>query len=202
MNLLRTGVIAFSVLFAVASCNSNSGSQSATATADSAKAADSAAAAAPAAAPAGPTDPQIASIAVTANQVDIDYAKIAQTKAKNADVKKFAQTMAKDHQHVIDLAVALAKKLNVTPEDNPTTQTLLHMEDSVKNVFSPLTGAAFDKAYIDNEVSYHEFAIGAVENVLIPNAKNEELKNLLVTVLPNFKEHLEMAKKIQASLSK
>lgn len=194
-SFVKTGMMAFALLFAIASCNSNS---DADANAD--EAADTTEQAAPA--EEGPTDPQIASIAVTANQVDIDYAKIAEQKATNDQVKNFAQTMAKDHQHVIDLATELAGKLNVTPEDNPTTQTLLAMEDSVKKVFEPLTGAEFDKAYIDNEVSYHEFAINAVENVLVPNAKNEELKNLLESVLPNFKEHLEMAKKIQADLSK
>src|ERR1051326_8729423 len=63
-------------------------------------------------------------------------------------------------------------------------------------------GAEFDKAYIDNEVSYHESVIGALDKTLLPNAKNAELKNLLETGRPIFVSHLEHAKQLQKSLSK
>lgn len=148
------------------------------------------------------TDPQIASIAVTANQIDIDYANIALDKSKNSDVREFAKTMAKDHQSVIDQAVALAKKLGVTPEDNPTTQSLLDGEKKVKADFSSKSGADFDKAYVDNEVEYHKAAISLVESRLIPEASNEELKALLQSALPLFKTHLEHAEMVQKNLSK
>lgn len=148
--------------------------------------------------PAGPTDPQIASIAVTANQVDIDYAKMAMPKIKDSEVKKFAETMAKDHQAVIDAAVALANKLGVTPEDNPTTQSLLQRK--AKDLDMLNTATNFDKAYIDNEVDYHTFVIDAIKNILIPNAQNPELKALLESAVPNFEHHLQMAKEIQAKV--
>lgn len=147
-------------------------------------------------------DAQIASIAVTANQIDIDYANIALNKASNAEVKKFAQAMAKDHQSVIDQAVALATKLGVTPEDNATTQSLLDGKTKTVDLLNSKSGADFDKAYVDNEVEYHKFAINAVENTLIPNCQNEELKALLQTALPLFKTHLEHAEMVQAALNK
>lgn len=148
------------------------------------------------------TDPEIASIALTADQIDIDYAGIAKDKSKNADVIKFANTMQKDHQSVNDQAKALAQKLNLTPQDNPTTQSLLSNADKVKADLNSKSGADFDKAYIDNEVSYHKAAIDLVENKLIPESTNAELKSLLQSALPIFKEHLEHAEKIQKELNK
>lgn len=148
-------------------------------------------------------DAMIASIAVTANQNDIDYAKIAMEKGSTEAIRNFAQTMIQDHQGVIDQALALAEKLGVTPEDNnPTTQTLLGMSNDTKTALNGLEGADFDKAYINNEVEYHKFAIDAVENTLIPNASNDELKGLLQAVLPSFKMHLEHAMKVQEEMNK
>lgn len=148
------------------------------------------------------TDPEIASIAVTANQIDIDYAKIAQDKSKNADVIKFAQTMQKDHQSVIDQAVALVKKLGVTPQDNATSKSLKAAEAKTSKLLHSKSGAAFDKAYIDNEVAYHKEVIKEVENALIPDAKNSELKSLLQNVLPVLKAHLSHAEMVQKGLKK
>ena len=54
---------------------------------------------------------------------------------------------------------------------------------------------------MDHEVAYHQQVIDAVDTVLIPNAKNAELKALLVSVRPAFVAHLEHAKKIQAALA-
>lgn len=146
------------------------------------------------------TDPQIASIAVTANQVDIDYAKIAEKKSHNPEVLKFAQTMAKDHQAVIDQAVALVTKLSVTPQDNASSRSLKATEVKTTKMLNAKSGKAFDKAYVDNEVAYHSAVIGTVENVLIPGASNAELKSLLQSAVPLFKAHLEHAKMLQKSL--
>lgn len=148
------------------------------------------------------TDPEIASVAVTANQIDIDYAKIAIKKSKNAQVVEFAKTMEKDHGAVIDQAVALVTKLGVTPKDNATSQSLNAQAVKTRKMLNSKSGKAFDKAYVDNEVAYHTAVIGAVETVLIPDATNKELHDLLVSAVPLFKAHLEHAKMLQKSLEK
>ena len=205
LSLTKMSLFLFSGIFLLNSCNSNSDTK--TATTDSTMTTTAPAAVTPdtTAAPAATaklTDPEIASVAVTADQIDIDYAKIAKSKSKNADVLKFAATMAKDHQSVNDQAIALAKKLNVTPMDNPTTQSLLSGAATTKAMLNSKTGADFDKAYIDNEVAYHEAAIALVEGTLIPDATNPELKSLLQTALPIFKQHLEHAKMVQNQFTK
>src|SRR5262249_40060397 len=103
-----------------------------------------------------PNDAQIAAIVVTANQVDIDAGKYAEAHTQSADVKKFAQQMVTDHTAVNKSATDLAGKLKLTPEDNATAQSLKKGgEENVANL-KTLKGAAFDKAYIDHEVAYHE----------------------------------------------
>jgi len=148
------------------------------------------------------TDAQIAAIVVTANQVDIDAGKLAASKTNTAEVKKFGQQMITDHTAVNKQATALVTKLKVTPEDNPTSQNLKAGGDKNIANLKDLKGAAFDKAYIDNEVAYHQAVIDAIDKTLIPSAHNAELKALLVKVRPAFVAHMEHAKMIQSSLAK
>jgi len=150
----------------------------------------------------GVTDAQIASIVLTANQVDIDAGKLATSRSTSDEVKAFARLMVTDHIGVNRAATDLAGKLDVTPQDNPTSQSL--QADGDKNLahLKTLTGAAFDRAYIDREVAYHQQVIDALDKTLIPGATNEELKALLVKVRPAFVAHLEHAKRLQASASR
>ncbi len=147
-----------------------------------------------------PNDAQIASIVVTANQVDIDAGTLALTKAASSEVKAFGQMMVDAHTSVNKQATDLVTKLKVTPEDNPTSHSL--KSEGEKNVadLKKLSGAAFDKAYISHEVAYHQQVLDAVDKTLIPSAKNGELKALLEKVRPAFVAHLEHAKKLQAQL--
>jgi putative membrane protein len=139
------------------------------------------------------TDPQIAHIAYTAGVIDVAAAKVALEKSKNADVRAFAEDMVRDHTAVNDQALALVKKLNVTPEDNATSQGLQKQADEKKAELAKLDGDAFDKAYVANEVAYHKVVDNALETALIPGAKNPELKALLETGLKIFQGHLEHA---------
>jgi putative membrane protein len=147
-----------------------------------------------------PNDAQIAHIVVTANQVDIDAGKLAEKMGTTKDVKAFGKQMVTDHSGVNKQAVALVTKLKVTPEDNPTSQSLKSGgEENLKNL-KTLKGKAFDKAYIDHEVAYHQQVLDAVDKTLLPSAKNEELKALITKVRPAFVAHLEHAKMLQSKM--
>lgn len=149
---------------------------------------------------AGPSDPQIAHIAYTAGQIDIAAAKQALAKSKNKAVRDFAQEMVRDHTAVNDKALALVKKLGVTPEDNPTSQALSKQADATLKRLSALNGAAFDKAYAQNEVAYHKTVNGALKSTLIPDADNAQLKSLLETGLTLFQEHQKHAEHLASQL--
>ena len=150
----------------------------------------------------GPSDPQIAGVVVAANQIDIDAGKLAKSHTKNKEVSKFAQLMITDHTAVNKQAGALVKKLGVTPEDSAASKSL--KDGAAQNIanLKTLKGAAFDKAYVDHEVAYHQAVLDAVDRVLIPSAKNAELKDLIVKVRPAFVAHLDHAKMVQSFLAK
>jgi putative membrane protein len=148
------------------------------------------------AAAAGPTDPQIAHIAYTAGVIDVAAGKQALAKSHNKVVRAFAEEMVRDHTAVNDKALALVKKLKVTPEDNPTSQSLNKGAKAESDKLAKLNGAAFDRAYIANEIAYHKTVNGALEKTLIPNAHNAELKSLLQTGLTLFKEHQAHAEQL------
>jgi putative membrane protein len=94
------------------------------------------------------------------------------------------------------------KKLKVKPEESDTSKSLkAGAQENMKNL-KGLKGAAFDKAYVDHEVAYHQAVLDAIDKVLIPNAQNAELKDLITKVRPAIAAHLDHAKMIQASLGK
>src|SRR6185312_13444520 len=149
-----------------------------------------------------PNDAQIAHIAYTAGALDIAAGKQALSKSGNAEVKAFASQMVRDHQAVNDKALALVKKLNVTPADNPTSQSLTKAAEAKRAELDKLSGAAFDRAYAANEVAYHRTVNGALKDILIPNAQNAELKSLLETGLTLFTAHQEHAEHLAQTLAK
>ena len=134
-----------------------------------------------------PNDAQIAHIAYTAGQLDIAAAEQAKQKSKNKDVLAFADDMERDHKAVNEKALALVKKLGVTPEDNNTSKALSKQAADERAELAKLSGKAFDKAYIDNEVAYHKVVNSALQSTLIPDASNAELKDLLSTGLKIFR---------------
>ena len=179
--------------FAVAACSKSE------------PAADTSPSASPApASPAAPAinDAQIAHIAVTANAIDSAAGELAKQKGTAKEVKDFAQTMVTDHGAVNKEAVALATKLGVTPQDNDVSRSLKNGADASTAALQGLTGAAFDKSYIDNEVAYHQAVLDAIDRTLVPSAQNGELKALLEKVRPAIAAHLDHAKRIQTSLTR
>lgn len=147
-------------------------------------------------------DSEIASIVVAANTVDINAGKLAEKRSSNSQVQAFAKKMESDHTSVNKQATDLVTKLGVTPRQNEISRKLTSDGENALERLRGLEGAAFDKAYIDNEVAYHQEVIDMVQSRLIPEATNEELKNLLVKVSPTFVEHLNHAKSLQAELNK
>jgi putative membrane protein len=148
----------------------------------------------------GPTDPQIAHIAYTAGNIDVDAAKLALTKSKNPAVREFASTMLRDHEAVNVKALELVKKLGVTPEPNATSEALAKQASATNAKLAKLNGKAFDRAYAANEAAYHNTVNGALKTTLIPAADNGELKALLETGLALFGEHQKHAEHLAADL--
>ena len=186
----------------LAACGGGEDDAQASTTGDAASAAPAAAAPAATTTPAAPTvtDPQIAAIVVAANQVDIDAGNLAKERATDPRVKEFAQRMITDHSGVNQAASDLVGKLGVTPEPNPTSQQLTSDGEAKLAELQGQSGAAFDRAYIANEVAYHQAVLDAIDQTLIPSAQNGELKALLEQTRPAVQAHLDHARQLQTSL--
>lgn len=146
-------------------------------------------------------DADIAAIVVAANTIDIKYGEIARERARNAQVKQFAETMIKDHTAVNQSAVELVTRLGVTPTENDVSRSLESQAATMRETLSTKSGAEFDKAYIDNEVAYHRAVLQAIDETLIPSASNAELKQTLVNVRPAIEAHMKHAETIQRALA-
>jgi len=147
-----------------------------------------------------PTDPQIADIAYTAGQIDIEQAIDALKRTHTKAVRAYAEEMIRDHLAVNNKVLALLDKLKVTPEDNDTSKTMYREASLKREELRALSGTAFDKAYAENEVAYHEAVNGALESTLIPAAQNAQLKSLLETGLKLFTEHQKHAEELESQL--
>lgn len=142
------------------------------------------------------TDPEIAHVALTANALDVEAARLALDRSDDEAVRDFARTMIRDHEGVIEQAKALAGRLGVTPRDNAASRSLSSSAEDARRRLSSLEGDAFDRAYMENEVAYHETVIAAVEQTLIPSTENGDLRGLLKKVLPALEAHLEHARRV------
>ncbi len=147
-------------------------------------------------------DLEMAHVAVTADAIDIAYARIALQQSKNAAVRTFAETMIRDHEAVSGQVVALAKKLNVQAQDNDFSRTLVTNSGPITATLKKLRGAEFDRYYAANELGYHQAVNGAVANQFIPNIQNAEVKAAFEGALVIFRGHEHHAEMMVASLKK
>lgn len=193
MKHARTMMVALTAVAALAACAKDE-----TATTDSAAAA---AAAPPPVTPAAPalTDANIVYILDHANMADSAMGKVADTKATDPEVKRFARMMMSEH-HALRLAGEnLAKKLGVTPAAPPADDSFGMMKSTMDSLGTQARGKAWDKAYIDHEVMMHQAVLDKATQALSA-AQNAELKTHIEGAAPVIQKHLDMAKALQTKL--
>lgn len=135
------------------------------------------------------SDLEYAHIAYTADNIDIRYAHLALALSSNPAIHDFANTMIRDHTAVNEAALGLLDKLGASAQDNAFSQSLNLNAEEIIDGFVKLRGAEFDAAYAANELAYHQAVNELVENTMIPNIDNAEVKALFVQGLEIFKAH-------------
>ena len=176
----------------IASCAKKESSETSSTAADTT--------AAPPAAPAL-TDGNIVAIFVAANDADVMNGQQAKAKSKNKQVKDFADRMIKDHSGAKKAATDLAAKDSIAVEDNDASRQLISDTGAMRDSLAKLSGNAYDKNYIDNEVAIHEKVLDTLDKALIPNAQNADLKTLLTGARAIVQSHLDHAKSIQTQMA-
>jgi len=143
-----------------------------------------------AAAPAPLTDAQILGIYIQVNGFDIETALLGRTQGHAQAVRALGEHVSRDHVGVRQAAFDLAAQCGVTPELPGARQAAAKEHSATLARLQALQGAEFDAAYLKHEVAFHQAAIGAVREALLPAARCEALKSHLKTVLPAFEHHL------------
>lgn len=146
-------------------------------------------------------DLEMAHVAVTASNIDIAYAHLALALSDNAEVRAFAETMIRDHTAVNGQVADLARKLNVMAQDNAMSRQLLADAEGVKARLARLRGSAFDRAYAENELAYHQTVNGVVQNAFIPNLENREVREAFQGALTIFRGHERHAERMVATVT-
>ncbi len=147
-----------------------------------------------------PTDAEITKIVGTTNEGEIELAKLAKQKTKNEEVKKFADHIITEHTSNNKNSMQLVRKLNLKPEKNEKSEEIKKDGETAMNKIKEMEGKEFDKAYMDSQVTIHQKVLDDLDSMLIPAAKNPELKALLENTKNSVTKHLDMAKKIQTLL--
>lgn len=145
-------------------------------------------------------DARIAHIAVTANAIDVELGELALDRSSDEGVREFANHMIRDHTAVNEQAAALAGRLGVTPEDNAVSRSLREGAEAAKGKLLAASGDDFDRAYVEREVEYHRAVLEALDDTLIPNTANAELKALLEQARGAIAAHLAHAEELRAAV--
>jgi putative membrane protein len=147
-------------------------------------------------------DAQIAAVVVNANAIDSAFGELAKEKSATKAVYDFADRVITEHGGVNRQAVTLAERLHIEPERSDAVRELQADAEQVRQTLEGLTGSAFDSAYIEHEVAFHQRVLETMDRALIPGAQDAELKRLVSQSRPVIASHLSRARSIQKALRK
>jgi putative membrane protein len=145
------------------------------------------------------TDAQIAKLSELVNSAEVEQAKLAQKKAKAANVRKFADKMAEHHGAALREQATLMKKLSLSPADSATAATLKADADKTLAELQKTDAAAFDEAYLRAQVNAHQKVLDLIDTEALPAVKNPDVADALRAGRGAVEQHLKEA---QALLGK
>ena len=145
-------------------------------------------------------DPTIVAIFDAANTADIETGQLAAERGHSEEVREFGAQLARDHVHVRKLGRDLAAKLGVTPTPPKNDRSAKDHAAAMARLRG-LSGAEFDRAFLQHEAAFHKAVIDAVTTTLLPAIQNAELKALVVKVAPAFQAHMIAAQNLEKGLA-
>ena len=147
-------------------------------------------------------DAKIAGVVAAVNQAELNVGDLAHLVSSRPDVRLFALGLFEAHAESDSRFDDWAKKKGITPQASSTSDHLTAGGEKLLEKLKRQEGILFDLDYMNHEVDFHQQALDLWDGTLIPNAKDEELKNLLDLMRPTLVEHLERARLIKISLDR
>jgi putative membrane protein len=127
---------------------------------------------------------------------EIELGKLAAQKASNNSVKEFGQRMVDDYTKTNDQLKQLASTMNVSVPSELTPKQQSQIEK-----LSKLSGPAFDKAYIKDEVKNHERDVREAQDEM-QGGTIANVKQLASNMLPSLQSHASAAKSLSKEIKK
>jgi putative membrane protein len=150
--------------------------------------------------PEGPNDGNITAMLLAANNTDISYAQLAPRRTASPAVREYATRMIVDHSAVNSALTELVQRSRIEPEENSASLYYRDESTAERDLMRGMVGRQFDSTYIANEINYHLNLLKTLDTVLIPRARDAQLRQVLVSVRPAVVSHLDHAQKVQAGL--
>ena len=145
-------------------------------------------------------DAQVLAMTIAFNNADLSYARIAASRARNAQVRAYASRMLNDNASVVQFAMDLMNRTDLTIEDNETILDLREASAQHRDQLNGVPTANFDQAYMLGEVNYHESLLARIDHVLLPASHHPELKKMVAQFRPIVAAHLVQAEQISQAL--
>jgi putative membrane protein len=148
-----------------------------------------------------PADPEMAHMLQTAHAIELRRASLAREKAASPQVRALADSIIKDHTAMNGRAMGWLHALNLVPVDNEHSRLMNAGADDAYAALQGMSGATFDRAYVDHVVTFHQQVLDLLDEVMLPNAGGERFRNeLLAQTRPLISAHLQQARDLQQSL--
>lgn len=147
------------------------------------------------------SDANVVAIIMAANNTDLSYARLVPARARNPDVKAFAQRMSTDHTLLNARVKDIAATTGITPADLPFSLDLRDHSMERRDILRELSGAKFDSTYMANEVDYHRDLLGTIDNILLASVRADALREFVTNLRPAVSAHLAHAEQVRASLT-
>src|SRR3569833_3121038 len=150
--------------------------------------------------PAGLSVGFFAAMVLAANSTDISYAKMVPERSLSPTVEDYARRMIVDHSAVTTAVNELIARTNIKPAENAASLEFRDESAARRDLMRGLEGRQFDSTYIANEIEYHTKLLKTLDTVLIPRARDAQLRQVLVSVRPAVASHLTHAERLQAAV--
>jgi putative membrane protein len=146
------------------------------------------------------TDSDIAMIMRVANLGEVREGELARNKATDTAVRDFAAMMVTEHTAQNNKAESELARRDVASSDTDLSRQLDAESGAATERLRSLAGAAFDRAYMDRQVSAHQSLIALIDSKLMPIARKKVVREQLTELRSLADKHLTRAKQIQGSL--
>jgi putative membrane protein len=147
-------------------------------------------------------DAQILTMTRTVNDAEMAQSKLALGKSHDPRVKKMASMMLADHKSAAKSGEELVIKDNLPVMPSAASMSLASDTSNTLDELATKSGADFDKAYVDAQVAEHQAVLGMINDDLLPDAKDANVKGFLEKLRPTIARHLKDAQDLRMQLPK